>query len=140
MSKISHHVSPQTNLECHRTDSEYEKHLILKTFSFEFVNSYGVLLWLALFRNQVLAVDDSTTLENQLFGIVFVNLTISNLKRVYYPNAFLQMVKRAVGLSPKLIPLAQVSPAEAEFRLQVTLAPYTYTCTHTCMRIYAQAF
>uniref|UniRef100_A0A7S3LXU2 Anoctamin n=1 Tax=Palpitomonas bilix TaxID=652834 RepID=A0A7S3LXU2_9EUKA len=40
------------NWENHRLDSEYDNHLVAKTFIFQFINSYITLFWFA-FRNSV---------------------------------------------------------------------------------------
>ncbi|CAM9598929.1 unnamed protein product, partial [Ectocarpus sp. 8 AP-2014] len=39
-----------TDLENHRTDTEYEDNLIAKTFMFQFVNSYASLVYIAFIK------------------------------------------------------------------------------------------
>ncbi|CAN0424542.1 unnamed protein product [Ascophyllum nodosum] len=39
-----------TDVENHRTDTEYEEYLIAKTFMFQFVNSYASLVFIAFIK------------------------------------------------------------------------------------------
>ena len=45
-----------TAWENHRTESAYENSLILKSFSFQFVNSYTSFFYIAFFRSQVIGL------------------------------------------------------------------------------------
>ncbi len=45
-----------TKWENYRTKTEYHDNLILKLFTFEFVNNYGPLVYLAYFRNASLFI------------------------------------------------------------------------------------
>lgn len=44
--------------ENHRTDSEYENHLIAKVFIFQFINSYITLFWFAFYNDVSLCINN----------------------------------------------------------------------------------
>ena len=51
--KLYGYVSVKLNdWENHRTETEYEDHLIAKTFLFQFINSYSSLFYIAFFKNK----------------------------------------------------------------------------------------
>ena len=49
-SNIAYHL---TNYENHKTQTAYEKALIVKTFTFQFVNSFNMLFYLAFFKSPI---------------------------------------------------------------------------------------
>ena len=42
-----------TDKENHRTQSEFESSLIVKTFIFQFVNSYNSIIYIAFFKSNI---------------------------------------------------------------------------------------
>eukprot|EP00615_Pteridomonas_danica_P014832 CAMPEP_0114382610 /NCGR_PEP_ID=MMETSP0102-20121206/4209_1 /TAXON_ID=38822 ORGANISM="Pteridomonas danica, Strain PT" /NCGR_SAMPLE_ID=MMETSP0102 /ASSEMBLY_ACC=CAM_ASM_000212 /LENGTH=489 /DNA_ID=CAMNT_0001538439 /DNA_START=18 /DNA_END=1488 /DNA_ORIENTATION=+ len=72
-----------TDKENHRTETEYEDALISKTFSFQFVNSFMALIYLA-FIKQPLALN-GIEIKYQ-FGIIFIaNIVAGNLGEILPP-------------------------------------------------------
>ena len=53
-----------TNWENHRTESAYENSLIVKSFCFQFVNSYISFFYIAFFRSQRMSFFGATTVDN----------------------------------------------------------------------------
>ncbi|OMJ74149.1 hypothetical protein SteCoe_27004 [Stentor coeruleus] len=65
-----------TNLENHRTQNQYEDSLILKTFAFQFVNSFNSLVYIAFIKCKVSGDDSEVCLDElytQLISIVLVS-------------------------------------------------------------------
>jgi len=61
------------NLENHRTETEHEDALIIKTFLFQFINSYGPLFYLSFFKPYSLALFDSWGLRDP-YGNPYVDM------------------------------------------------------------------
>ena len=83
-----------TNYENHRTQSSYERALILKTFIFQFLNSYSLLFYIAFFKqsitgcieNSVRSEDNlcTTELANQMRSIMIIAI-FKNLMELGIP-------------------------------------------------------
>jgi hypothetical protein len=78
------------NFENHRTDTEYEDHLIGKTFMFQFVNSYASLFYIAFIKNNIRGTScDKGSCMGELamaLGFIFViRLTTGNFFEVGLP-------------------------------------------------------
>ena len=82
------------NYENHRTDTEYEDHLIAKTFLFQFVNSYASCFYIAFLKN--LIPGEECALENGTpncmgelnitLGIIFIlRITSGNFMEIVLP-------------------------------------------------------
>lgn len=140
---VSVHLNDYEN---HRTDTEYEDGLIAKTFSFQMVNSYGALMYIAFVKEPVVNKLESLDLyamcpysqgsKNmgrscvsevglQLFSIFVVNMIISTMLNIGIP--FLQQYKSTCSRSAETEDDAGVeaehsvervkSPTENEFEL-----------------------
>lgn len=84
-----------TERENHRTQSDYEKHLLWKVMLLKFVNSYFVLFYIAFFKThmplfgvemQCLHDDCFQDLQSQLGVFVFFRLTFSSLMEYAWPK------------------------------------------------------
>ena len=76
-----------TNLENHKTQNMYEDSLIVKTFIFQFVNSFNSLVYIAFIRCNVDNLDESICvdeLSTQLISIFLVSY-VKNLLELGYP-------------------------------------------------------
>lgn len=77
--------------ENHRTDTEYEDALIAKTFSFQFVNSYASLFYIAFIKPFIPLIDPCADLncmaelQTTLGTIFLMRLTIGNLTELGLP-------------------------------------------------------
>lgn len=85
-----------TRWENHRTQTEYEFHLLMKIMAFKFVNSFFVLYWVAFFKNhanllgvamQCYRGDCFLDLQSQLIIFVLVRLTLANSIEYFFPKA-----------------------------------------------------
>ncbi|CAM9468938.1 unnamed protein product [Pylaiella littoralis] len=77
-----------TDLENHRTDTEYEDNLIAKTFMFQFVNSYASLAYIAFIKGligQPCLVSCMNELSTNLGTVFLVRLACGNLSEVVSP-------------------------------------------------------
>lgn len=85
------HIALQLNdYENHRTDTEFEDALISKTFSFQFVNSYACLFYIAFFKPYIPNLDPCVgqcMSELQVFlGVIFLSrLLIGNMIELGFP-------------------------------------------------------
>lgn len=105
--------------ENHRTDTEYEDHLIAKTFLFQFVNSYASCFYIAFIKNIIpneecrpnCMAELSTTL-----GIIFVlRLTYGNFTEIVLP-----WLRRKVKARPgRECKLRSASMVEEQYYLSV---------------------
>jgi len=84
-----------TQLENHRTQSEYDQHMLNKVMVWKFVNSFFVLYYIAFFKKHkylfgeemnCLHGDCFVDLQAQLAIFVFFRLTLSNLVEHLYPK------------------------------------------------------
>lgn len=89
--------------ENHRTDTQFEDHLIAKTFLFQFVNSYSSLFYVAFVKGRVRMLDQSTECEGgdcmselaMQLGIIFVTqLVVNNVQEVLIPYIKYRMGRR----------------------------------------------
>ncbi len=82
-----------TDLENHRTDSEYEKALIFKTFLFQFVNSNIAIAYTAFFNRDYLSTNlqvSSVIISKQAIDIVtssIIPMVANSFRRVKYQAA-----------------------------------------------------
>jgi len=78
-----------TDMENHRTDTEYEDAMIAKTFMFEFFNSYSACFYVLFLKHY--SYNDSCThgcirdLHYLLGSIFFTIIVVQNLLQVYAP-------------------------------------------------------
>lgn len=83
---IIEHVSTWLTIrENHRTESEFDQALIVKLFVFEFINSYGMLFYLAFFR--VMMGDSCDSSDGSCMGELSYALFIIFTFRVVVANA-----------------------------------------------------
>jgi hypothetical protein len=84
-----------TGLENHRTLREYQSHLLAKSFTFKFFNSYVSLYFIAFFKGHDTILgpkmrcrnnDCLIDLGSQLFCFMFVRIFISNLVEALWPK------------------------------------------------------
>mmetsp|Transcript_102855 Transcript_102855/g.160464 ORF Transcript_102855/g.160464 Transcript_102855/m.160464 type:complete len:777 (+) Transcript_102855:320-2650(+) len=123
-----------TDMENHRTQTEYERHLLIKVMVFKFVNSYFVLYYIAflkkplnLFGMMCWRNDCMLDLQGQLFSFVVVRLTISNAteflfpKLVYYCRGFAEKRKAIFHnlSSYQKLEVADLSSAEAQSKKEL---------------------
>ena len=72
------------NFENHRTDTEYEDALILKSFAFRFINNYSPLFYIAFVKPSIQSLDPCTN-DNCLkdlqtgLGSIFISKLMVNL-------------------------------------------------------------
>uniref|UniRef100_K3W8D0 Anoctamin transmembrane domain-containing protein n=1 Tax=Globisporangium ultimum (strain ATCC 200006 / CBS 805.95 / DAOM BR144) TaxID=431595 RepID=K3W8D0_GLOUD len=119
-------ASKLNNFENHRTDTEFEDHLIGKTFLFQFVNSYASLFYVAFIKSaaegKCKGYEDGCMDELMMgLGIIFVlRLTSGNFFEVGLPwikqqlanvNQLSELAKNAVRREP--------SEIERQMRLDV---------------------
>jgi anoctamin-10/anoctamin-7 len=114
------------DIENHRTDTEYEDNLILKTFMFQFVNSYASLFYIAFLKEDNEGCIDSCMIELQTaLGTIFLTrLAVGNLMEVGMPllKQYQTTQKEMEGVTDK-----ELSPAEQEFILKeydIMLGPF----------------
>jgi len=83
-----------TDLENHRTDSDYGTHLLAKTVIFKFINSYISLYYIAFMKRgshlfgepmQCVRDDCMNDMASQLFIFLLVRLTLQNLIELGVP-------------------------------------------------------
>ncbi|CAM9104726.1 unnamed protein product [Ectocarpus sp. 13 AM-2016] len=77
-----------TDLENHRTDTEYEDNLIAKTFMFQFVNSYASLVYIAFIKEFIgspCLVSCMNELSTNLSTVFLARLAVGNLSEVVLP-------------------------------------------------------
>ncbi|CAM9511241.1 unnamed protein product [Hapterophycus canaliculatus] len=77
-----------TNMENHRTDTEYEDNLIAKTFMFQFVNSYTSLVYIAFIKELVgdpCLGSCMSELSTNLGTVFLARLAVGNLAEVVLP-------------------------------------------------------
>ncbi|KAF4321830.1 hypothetical protein BBO99_00004563 [Phytophthora kernoviae] len=74
--------------ENHRTDTEYEDHLIGKTFLFQFVNSYASLFYVAFIKTSVEGEDSCKPVEHGCMDELMMGLGIIFALRVTSGNFF----------------------------------------------------
>lgn len=133
--------------ENHRTETDYEDNLVLKTFIFQFVNSYLSLFYIAFFKNSygISSADDSLQdtcdaatgcmgeLSAQLLSILITRTVIGNLTEVTIPVIMNRLAVQAE--SRKMLAEAKkrgVDVSTLNMRLskaesQAKMAPYTST-------------
>jgi len=82
-----------TDLENHRTASEYDTHKLIKVLLFKFVNSYFVLYYVAFFKvnlnlfgMECMDNDCFVEVDSQLGAFVLVRLTLSNAAEYAFPR------------------------------------------------------
>jgi hypothetical protein len=84
------------NWENHRTDTDFENHLILKTFLFQFVNSYASFFYIAFLKDAATCIAPNIAapigraacmgeLQTQLLTIFGSKLVVGNLTEVLIP-------------------------------------------------------
>ena len=122
------------NYENHRTESEYEDALVVKTFLFQFVNSYAPLIYIAFIKEHFDGCIDQDSngcineLSNAIGYIYITRLVVDNFFEVVVP--FLKLVEqnhrmRAQQESNK------INPSEEQFVMQhydVMLGPFSDYC------------
>jgi len=114
------------DFENHRTDTEYEDNLIVKTFLFQFVNSYASLFYIAFLKADNEGCVDSCMIELQTaLGTIFLTrLAVGNLMEVGMP---LLNQKKAEAAEMEGVTDKEMSAAEREFILaeyDVMLGPF----------------
>lgn len=117
--------------ENHRTQTEYERHLLIKTMAFKFVNCYFVLYYIAFVKSGVNFLGVQMTcwrddcfmeLQLQLAAFIIVRMTLSNLAEYLVPKLLscgrgISDRKRTVFhnmVSYNKLELADMSAQEAE--------------------------
>jgi hypothetical protein len=112
------------NWENHRTDTDFENHLILKTFLFQFVNSYASFFYIAFVKEAATCVAPSlvlpkgraacmSELQTQLLTIFGSKLVVGNLTEVLIPMLKVKLRERA----DKVEKGTQLKQAEREAKL-----------------------
>jgi hypothetical protein len=88
------------NYENHRTDTEYEDSLIAKVFSFQFINSYASLFYIAFIKPYIPNIDPCMTggcmveLQVTLGTIFLTRLAVGNLTEIGIPLVKSMMEER----------------------------------------------
>ncbi|CAM9680880.1 unnamed protein product [Chrysoparadoxa australica] len=105
-------------MENHRTDTEFEDNLILKTFLFQFVNSYASLFYIAFIkpRDEVSELCIGTCmgeLATNLGTIFLTRLAVGNLTEIGIP--LLKSKKKAKDEMKGTVEGRTLSEAEKEF-------------------------
>ncbi|KAI9921505.1 hypothetical protein PsorP6_000032 [Peronosclerospora sorghi] len=96
MTKIYYYVSiVLVDQENHRTDTEYENSLIIKTVIFQFVNNYAGLFYVAFLKEGIEGCDVSCMHELEyMLGIVFFSrLVVGNITEIAVPRFFVYFRK-----------------------------------------------
>ena len=94
--------------ENHRTESDYIDALVIKTFCFQFVNSYATLFYIAFFKSglsldgeaQFCVVGASSTDTDACFGALWFSLFVIFVTQIVVNNFFevgLPYIKLRVG-------------------------------------------
>ena len=83
-----------TNLECHRTNDDYNTALIVKLFFFQSINSYGSLCFVAFVSR------DMVRLGAQLAAILVIGTCVSMIQQVLRPLVAIMGRRRADVVSP----------------------------------------
>lgn len=115
------------NFENHRTDTEYEDHLIGKTFLFQFVNSYFSLFYVAFLKTVVEGNDSCKTgcMDELMMGlgIIFgLRLTSGNFFEVGLPWIKQKLARRSAVDKNELMKNAvrrEASEIENQLKLDV---------------------
>jgi len=112
--------------ENHRTPSEFENALIVKTFLFKFINSYNSLFYIAFFKRYETACPDGTCMEElriQL-GILFgVAIFVSNAIEIGVP--YLKTKLNAYLNRNVTDRVAKTEKPKTDLELEFELEPYT---------------
>jgi len=124
-----------TDWENHRTESDYENHLILKNFVFQFVNSYVSLFYIAFIKGKMqlfgmdteqCAPDCMTELSIQLGTIFITSTSVQQLNEVGIPWI---KQKLAIYMESRKIQKVTKSVAEAppQAEAEAKCSPYPST-------------
>lgn len=77
------------DLENHRTDQEYENHLVIKVFLFQFCNSFASFFYIAFFKSPLeghcLNDDCMGELQDQLLILFLIRIIVGNTMEVVVP-------------------------------------------------------
>ena len=112
-----------TNKENHRTDTEYEDALIAKTFSFQFVNSYASLFYIAFIKPFIPSIDPCTDLnclgelQTTLGTIFLMRVTIGNVTELGVPlmQTFLANRQRAKAQEQRAHQSSTIDPRNTPY-------------------------
>jgi anoctamin-10/anoctamin-7 len=112
-----------TELECHRTETAFQNHLVTKAFCFEFFNSYGLLLYTAFFEDPIrihsgILVTDR--IHGQLLNLFITFSVHGNMKRVFPISLILSRCREFICCtkSKSTNSKSTCSPAVQEFLLK----------------------
>lgn len=88
--------------ENHRTETEYEDSLVIKSFLFNFINSYSCLFYIAFFKPFFPKLDPCVgscmdELSMTLAVILFTRLAIGNFLEIFHPIILEWLTKRNVN-------------------------------------------
>jgi anoctamin-8 len=99
-----------TEWENHRTADDYDRNLILKLLLFEFFNCYGLLFYVAFYK------EDFVLLRSLLAGILITRQVVGQVVEAIVP--WYVTKAKLVWKSSKVAAAAKLSAADAEFLME----------------------
>lgn len=90
-----------TDLENHKTQTDYEDNLILKTMFFKIFNHYGALLFTAILKGPLLGTCETSCISDvkQLLYAIFIIRFIKSMYEIFRPFLRLQFLY-CIGRKP----------------------------------------
>lgn len=115
-----------TNMENHKTQNKYEDSFVLKTFIFQFVNSFNSLVYIAFIRCNLDNLDENicvNELSTQLISIFLVSYA-KNLIELGYP--YLMFMYKKWKLSKNQVLCSQFEPDDLRSDIESQLMQEEY--------------
>ncbi|KAF0716863.1 Aste57867_2628 [Aphanomyces stellatus] len=113
--------------ENHRTDIEFENHLINKVFLFQFCNSFASFFYIAYVKRYVgdVCANDNCLgeLRLQLIVLFGIQVFVSNPLELFFPMA-MQRLKLYFVAKKENVEIATIKSQQSEGERQAELAPY----------------